>query len=80
MFRLSQADASSNIIDKLTENAKKFGVVLPLEFAKEQSDRENIISQLLVSMPDSLVAQYFTDFLIVHKIPWPKTRDLMLKH
>lgn len=79
MFRLSQADASSNIIDKLTENAKKFGVVLPLEFAKEQSDRENIISQLLVSMPDSLVAQYFTDFLIVHKIPWPKTRDLMLK-
>ena len=79
MFRLSQADASSNIIKKLTDDAKKFGVVLPLEFAKEQSDRENIISQLLVSIPDSLIAQYFTDFLIVHKIPWSKTRDLMLK-
>ena len=80
MFRLSQANPGTNIVTKVVENAKKFGVVLPLEFAKETSDRENIISQLLVTLSDeSKIAEYFTDFLIVNKIPWTKTRDLMLK-
>jgi hypothetical protein len=70
---------ASNIVDNIIANAKKFGD-LPNALIKELSERESIVSQLLVTVPDEAkIEKYFTDFLFVHKIPWTKTRDLMTK-
>lgn len=70
---------ASNIVDNIIANAKKFGD-LPSALIKELSERESIVSQLLVTIPDEAkIEKYFTDFLFVHKIPWTKTRDLMTK-
>lgn len=80
MFRLSAGtDPTESIIDKVLKNAEKFGI-LPNILMKELSERESIISQLLVNIPDeSKIVGYFTDFLFTYKIPWSKTRDLMMK-
>ncbi len=70
---------ATSIVNNVLENAKKFGV-LPAALAKELSERESIITQLLITIPDEKkIEGYFTDFLFVNNIPWSKTRDLMIK-
>ena len=72
-------DPASSVVKNILENAKNFGK-LPQELVKELSERESIISQLLVTVPDEAkVEKYFTDFLFVYNIPWSKTRELMTK-
>ena len=72
-------DPASSVIKNVLENAKKFGK-LPQELVKELSERESIVSQLLVTVPDEAkIEKYFTDFLFVYNIPWSKTRELMTK-
>jgi len=70
---------AASILNNIMENAKQFGS-LPVSLAKELSERESIITQLLITVPDEKkIEGYFTDFLFVYKIPWSKTRDLMIK-
>jgi hypothetical protein len=69
----------TSVLDSILANAKKFGV-LPATFAKELIDRESIITQMLITIPDEdKIVKYFSDFLFVNKVPWSKTRDLMSK-
>ena len=78
--RLSASGSpTSTVVDNIIANAKKFGN-LPNALIKELNERESIISQLLITVPDEAkIEKYFTDFLFVHKIPFSKTRDLMTK-
>ena len=75
----SSSSQTTSILESILANSKKFGS-LPATLAKELSERESIITQMLITIPDeSKIVKYFTDFLFVEKIPWSKARDLMSK-
>jgi hypothetical protein len=75
----SSSSQVTSILDSIQANAKKFGS-LPATLAKELSERESIITQMLITIPDeSKIVKYFSDFLFVNKIPWSKTSAIMTK-
>ena len=60
--RLSASGSpTSTVVDNIIANAKKFGN-LPNALIKELNERESIISQLLITVPDEAkIEKYFSN-------------------
>ena len=75
---LSSKNPADVFIGKVMDNAERQGQNAE-QLQIELGEREVLISQLLSSMPEPLLAQYFDEFLFKKDIPWTATREFMQK-
>ena len=75
---LSSKNPADVFIGKVMANAERQGQNAE-QLQIELGEREVLISQLLISMPEPLLAQYFDEFLFQKDIPWTATREFMQK-
>jgi hypothetical protein len=75
---LSSKNPADVFIGKVIANAERQGQNAE-QLQIELGEREVLISQLLSSMPEPLLAKYFDEFLFQKDIPWTATREFMQK-
>jgi hypothetical protein len=75
---MSSKNPADVFIGKVMDNAKRQGENAE-QLQIELGEREVLISQLLISIPEPLLAKYFDEFLFQKDIPWTATREFMQK-
>ncbi len=71
-------NAADRLVGKVLDMSQEQGKNAD-RLAVELGEREVLISQLLTSMPEDLLAKYFDEFLFKKDIPWTATREFMQK-